>query len=141
LPLLKFQPSYDYIQQQKQKHKSNKLDYFENSTWLKIDIQYCIVQTRRNYSFVENAISSLPATCALTVIQMSYKYFLPKFVFQTLGVSYGLQNTEHSKKCYYKMNKAKIATLTKSLPTAGPQNSQDVPGLEPAGQYVLFHHC
>ena len=42
---------YDYIQQQKQKHKSNKLYYFANSTWLKNDIQYCILQTRRDYFF------------------------------------------------------------------------------------------
>ena len=60
---------------------------------------------------------------------------------KTLCVSYGLQNTEHSEKRYNKMNKAKTATFTKSLPTAGPQNNQDIPGLEPAGQYVLFHRC
>ena len=72
---------------------------------------------------------------------MSYKYTLRKFGFQIPSVFYGLQNTEHSKKWYNKMNKAKPATLTKSLPTAGPHYSQDIPGLEPAGQYVLFHHC
>lgn len=47
---------YNYKQQQKHKHKSNELDYFENSTWLKNDIQYSILQTRRNNSFVENAV-------------------------------------------------------------------------------------
>ena len=91
--------------------------------------------------FVEDAVSSSPAPCALIVLQMSYKYFLPKFVFKTFGVSNGLQNMEHSKIWYNKMNKVKTATLTQSQPTAGPQNNQNIPGLEPVGQYVLFHRC